>query len=150
MKNLEIKPMQGFGDIPFGALTAEVNAILGEPLGMENVPTDDVIETLVLEYKDGISVFLEGETEPIVSNFDIMNPKATLYGKEVFKMSPDEVVALMNAHGFSTIDKEEEEWGELRISVEEALVDFYFEDKRLASVNFAVMTNEKGEIVQEG
>ncbi len=148
MKNLEIKPMEGFGEIPFGALTADVNAILGEPLGMENVPTDDVIETLVLEYKDGISVFLEGETEPIVSNFDITNPTATLYGKEVFKMSPDEVTELMKAHGFNAIDTEEEEWGELRLSIEDALVDFYFEDKRLVSVNFAIMTNEKGEIVK--
>lgn len=144
---IEIKPLQGLGDLPFGAISADINTLLGEPIAMENVPADDNMESIILEYNDGISVFMEGMFEPIASNFDVTNPKAILYGQEVFRLSPEEVVKLMQEQGYTEIEKEEEEWGELRLSFEEALVDFYFEEDKLMSVNFAIMTNEKGEIV---
>ena len=57
-------------------------------------------------------------------------------------MKSQEIIDLMMANGFEEIDEDEEEWGEKRISFDEALIDFYFESDELVTVNWGVFFDE--------
>lgn len=143
---LEIKPKLGLGEIKFGEIPENLTKLIGEPGSVEEITTDDDLKTTILTFESGITVFLEGLVEPVVSNFDIDNQDATLFGKKVFDMDEKAIIALMAANGFTTLEKEEEEWGETRLTFEDALLDFYFEEGKVAAVSWGIMVNDDGSI----
>lgn len=143
---LEIKPKQGLGELKFGEIPENVTKLIGEPGTVEEISTDDDLKTTILTFENGITVFLEGLVEPVVSNLDIDNHDSTLFGKKVFGMKEEAIIALMAANGYTVIEKEEEEWGETRLTFEDALLDFYFEEGKVAAVSWGVMVNEDGSI----
>lgn len=141
---LEIKPKEGLGIIKFGEIPENVTKIIGAPGSAEDIPSDDDLKTTILSFDIGVTVFLEGLVEPIVSHFDCDNKEATLFGEKVFEMTEDAIEKLMKDNGFSEIEKEDEEWGEVRLTFEDAMMDFYFIDKKLTAVNWGVFINEDG------
>lgn len=143
---LEIKPKVGLGDLKFGEIPENVTKLFGEPDQAEEISSDDDLKTTILSYSNGVTIFLEGLVEPVVSNFDIDNKQATLFGKEVFKLEEKEIIDLMNSHSFNEIEKEEEEWGETRLTFDEAMIDFYFEEKELVAVSWGVLINDDGSV----
>lgn len=150
MLNLEIKPREGLGDILFGEIPENLTKIMGEPESVEDIRTDDDLKTTILSFPEkGITVFLEGLVEPIVSNFDVDNKAATLFGVSIFEKSEAEVKALMEANGYTHFEEDEEEWGERRLSCEDALMDFYFIDEKLQAVNWGVYIKDDGTIDRE-
>ena len=44
------------------------------------------------------------------------------------------------------LDEAVEEWGENRVTFEDGMIDFFFDNGRLMSVNWGVLVNDKGEI----
>jgi hypothetical protein len=144
--NLEIKPKVGLGDLKFGEIPENVTKLFGKPQQAEEIESDDDLKTVILTYDNGVTVFLEGIVEPVVSNFDIDNRNATLFGKDVFGMNEQEVVDLMKDNHFSNMEKEEEEWGETRITFEDALLDFYFENNEMVAVSWGVVINQDGSV----
>lgn len=150
MLNLEIKPREGLGDILFGEIPENLTKIMGKPESVEDIRTDDDLKTTILSFPEkGITVFLEGLVEPIVSNFDVDNKAATLFGVSIFEKSEAEVKALMEANGYTHFEEDEEEWGERRLSCEDALMDFYFIDEKLQAVNWGVYIKDDGTIDRE-
>lgn len=147
--NLEIKPKIGLGDIKFGEIPENVTKIFGEPEQAEEITSDDDLKTTILSYNNGVTIFLEGIVEPVVSNFDIDNKKASLFGKEIFGMQENDIIALMNEKGYREIEKEEEEWGEVRLTFDDALVDFYFEEDKLVAVSWGVLINDDGSVSKD-
>lgn len=147
--NLEIKPKIGLGDIKFGEIPENVTKIFGEPEQAEEITSDDDLKTTILSYNNGVTIFLEGIVEPVVSNFDIDNKKASLFGKEIFGMQENDIIALMNEKGYREIEKEEEEWGEVRLTFDDALVDFYFEEDQLVAVSWGVLINDDGSVSKD-
>ena len=143
---LEIKPKEGLGDLKFGEIPENVTKIMGEPGQAEDIITDDDLKTTILSFDNGVTVFLEGLIEPIVSNFDVDNQNAILYGKKVFELNENEIQELMISNGFKNVEKEDEEWGETRMTFEDALIDFYFEENKLVAVSWGVMINDDGTI----
>jgi len=150
MLNLEIKPKVGLGDILFGEIPENLTKMMGQPESVEDIRTDDDLKTTILSFPEkGITVFLEGLVEPIVSNFDVDNKAATLFGVNVFEKSEAEVKLLMETNGYAQFEEDEEEWGERRLSSDDALMDFYFvEGKLQADLNFIYRNpyNEKKDI----
>lgn len=146
---LEIKPKIGLGDLKFGEIPENVTKMFGEPELAEEINSDDDLKTTILSYDNGVTIFLEGLVEPVVSNFDIDNKKATLFGKEIFGLSEAQIVELMGENSFSEIEKEEEEWGETRLTFDDALVDFYFEDDELVAVSWGVLINDDGSLSKD-
>ncbi|MBN1651739.1 MAG: hypothetical protein JW857_10445 [Bacteroidales bacterium] len=147
MLNLEIKPRVGLGNILFGEIPENLTKIMGKPETVEDVRTDDDLKTTILSFPEkGITVFLEGLIEPIVSNFDVDNKSATLFGVPIFEKSEAQVKQLMEENGYATFEDEEEEWGERRLTCEDALMDFYFVDGKLQAVNWGVYIKEDGTI----
>lgn len=147
--NLEIKPKVGLGDLKFGEIPENVTKLFGKPEQAEDINSDDDLKTTILTYDNGVTVFLEGLVEPVVSNFDIDNKNATLFGKEIFELDEKAIVELMNENQFVEIEKEEEEWGEMRLSFDDGMIDFYFENKQLVAVSWGVLINDDGSLSQD-
>lgn len=145
---LEIKPKQGLGELRFGEIPENVAKLIGEPGNVEEITTDDDLKTTILTFENGITIFLEGLVEPVVSNFDIDNHDSTLFGEKVFEMNEKAIIELMASNGYTIIEKEEEEWGETRLTFEDALLDFYFEDGHVVAISWGVMINDDGSILE--
>jgi len=147
---LEIKPKIGFGELEFGDTTEKLTSYLGEAEEIENIEEieDDAdFNTLILNYWSiGITVFFEGVEKSVISCFETDNPEAMLFGKKIFELNEKEVIELMNANGFTEIEDEIEEEGEKRLSFDQALIDFFFEDGILAAINWGVLINDQGDI----
>lgn len=146
---LDIQPKVGFGELKFGNTIEEIVAFMGEAEDVEDIDDDEDFNTVIMNYWDsGFSVFIEGNgaEKSVASCFETDHIEATLFGKEVFKMTQKEITELMQANGYSEIDSELEETGEFRLSFEDGLIDFFFTDGELNGVNWGVLVNEHGEI----
>ena len=145
---LEIVPKIGFGELKFGNTIEEILAFVGEAEEVEDIQEEEFNTVIMNYWEKGFSVFIEGNgaERSIASCFETDNRTATLFGKKVFELKESEIIDLMKANGFKEIDTETEESGEYRLSFEDGLIDFFFEDKELLAVNWGVLVNEQGEI----
>ena len=53
---------------------------------------------------------------------------------------------MMEEHGFKELEEENED-EELRVSFEDGLIDFFFEDDMLTAVSWGVLVDEQGDII---
>jgi len=144
---LNIIPKEGLGKLYFGLNIDEIASVLGEPSEVEEISDDDDFNTLILNYSElGLSIFFEGRDQASLSCLEVDNRNCILFGKKVFSLTEQEIVSLMNENGFSDIDMEDEEWGEHRVSFEDGLIDFYFTDGVLTTINWGVLVNDQGEV----
>lgn len=150
--NMEILLLEGLNDLKFGDTPTVVEKTLGKPQEVKNLSeegdeVDEDLDTILWEYDaEGLTVFFEGKNNHVLSCFETDNANATLFGQNIFDMSEEQIIELMKENGLTQIDQEEEEWGEKRISFDEGLIDFYFQDGELITVNWGVFVNEDGEI----
>lgn len=146
---MEILLLEGLNELKFGDSPLTVENTLGKPLEVENLgdEADEDLDTILWNYdKEGLTVFFEGKNNHVLSCFETDNEEVTLFGKKIFGLNEQEITALMKENGLSQIDSDEEEWGERRVSFDEGLIDFYFQDGKLVTVNWGVFVNEDGEI----
>ena len=146
---MEILLLEGLNELKFGDSPETVDNTLGKPLEVENLgdEADEDLDTILWNYdKEGLTVFFEGKNNHVLSCFETDNEEVTLFGKKIFGLNEQEITALMKENGLSQIDSDEEEWGERRVSFDEGLIDFYFQDGKLVTVNWGVFVNEDGEI----
>ena len=149
MKDFTIMPLKGYGEIPFGMTLDEAVKELGMPEFYEEL--SDMEETgnrsIYYEYEAlETNIYFEGVTKSVVACFETENREATLYGKPVFDLTKKEIIDLMKEHGFKELEEENED-DELRVSFEDALIDFFFEDEMLTAVSWGVLVDEQGEII---
>ena len=149
MKDFTIQPLKGYGEIPFGMTLDETVKILNMPDFYEEL--SDMEETgnrsIYYEYADiQTNIYFEGITKSVVACFETENESATLYGKKIFELKKDEVVKLMKDNGFKDLDEDEED-GEHRVSFEDALMDFFFDEEGLTAVSWGVLVDEQGDII---
>jgi len=144
---LDIIPIEGFGEIKFGDTSDKVITILGQPEDVENMEDDDGFNTVVLYYYDqGITIFFEGREKSVVACIETENPDTEMFGKTIFDMTEQDIIALMKEKGYEVAEMELETSGERRVSYDDAMIDFFFLDGDLIVVNWGVLVNEKGEI----
>ncbi|MPL72249.1 hypothetical protein SDC9_18030 [bioreactor metagenome] len=146
---MEILLLEGLNELKFGDSPQTVENTLGKPLEIENLgdEADEDLDTILWNYdKEGLTVFFEGKNNHVLSCFETDNEEVTLFGKKIFGLNEQEITSLMKENGLSQIDSDEEEWGERRVSFDEGLIDFYFQDGKLVTVNWGVFVNEDGEI----
>ena len=149
MKDFTIKPLKGYGEIPFGMTLDETVKILGMPEFYEEL--SDMEETgnrsIFYEYEElATNIYFEGITKSVVACFETENEEATLYGEKVFDLNKEAIIVLMEEHGFKELEEENED-DELRVSFEDALIDFFFEDDMLMAVSWGVLVDEQGDII---
>ena len=149
MKDFTIVPLKGYGEIPFGMTLDESVMMLNMPDFY--VELSDMEETgnrsIYYEYDEiKTNIYFEGVTKSVVACFETENEAATLYGKKVLGLQKDEVVKLMKDNGFKVMEEETED-GELRVSFEDALMDFFFDGETMTAVSWGVLVDEQGEII---
>ena len=142
-------PLKGYGEIPFGMSLDETVKLLGMPEFYEEL--SDMEETgnrsIYYEYEElGTNIYFEGITKSVVACFETENEEATLYGKKVFGLKKEDVAELMKANGYKDMEEEIED-GELRVSFEDAMIDFFFEDDKMTAVSWGVLVDEQGDII---
>ncbi len=143
---LDIKPKEGFGELNFGDDTDKVISMLGEAEELESIEDDDEFNTTILNYwEQGLSVFFEGVEKSVLSCFETDNPESILFGKMVFDLDEEQIITLMEEQAYEVAETEEEN-GERRISYDDALIDFFFNEGELLAVNWGVLVNDQGEI----
>jgi hypothetical protein len=144
---LDIIPKTGFGEIRFGDTSEKIITLLGQPEDIENIQDDDGFNTVVLYYYDlGITVFFEGHDKSVLACIETENPDAMMFGKTIFDMTENDIIALMKEKGYEVAEMELETTGERRVSYDDAMIDFFFLDGDLIVVNWGVLVNEMGEI----
>ena len=149
MENFTIEPLKGYGEIPFGMTLDEAVKMLGMPNFYEEL--NDMEETenrsIYYEYDElQTNIYFEGITKSVVACFETENENATLYGKKVFDLDQKAVIEMMKAKGFNELEQETED-GELRISFEDALIDFFFDEEGMTAVSWGVLVDDQGNII---
>lgn len=149
MENFTIEPLKGYGEIPFGMTLDEAAKMLGMPNFYEEL--NDMEETenrsIYYEYDDlKTNIYFEGITKSVVACFETENENATLYGKKVFDLDQNAVIELMKAQGYVELEQETED-GELRVSFEDALIDFFFDEEGMTAVSWGVLVDDQGNII---
>jgi len=149
MKDFTIEPLKGYGEIPFGMTLDETVKKLGMPDFYEEL--SDMEETgnrsIFYEYDElETNIYFEGVTKSVVACFETENMEATLYGEPVFDLTKEEIVDLMKKHGFKELEEETED-EELRVSFEDAMIDFFFDEDELTAVSWGVLVDEQGDII---
>ena len=149
MKDFTIEPLKGYGEIPFGMTLDEAVKTLGMPDFYEEL--SDMEETgnrsIFYEYDElETNIYFEGVTKSVVACFETENMEATLYGEPVFDLTKEEIIDLMKKQGFKELEEETED-EELRVSFEDAMVDFFFDEDELTAVSWGVLVDEQGDII---
>jgi hypothetical protein len=149
MKDFTIEPLKGYGEIPFGMTLDEAVKTLGMPDFYEEL--SDMEETgnrsIFYEYDElETNIYFEGVTKSVVACFETENTEATLYGKPVFDLTKEEIIDLMKKQGFKELEEETED-DELRVSFEDALVDFFFDEEGLTAISWGVLVDDQGDII---
>ena len=149
MEKFVIEPLKGFGEIPFGMALDDAVKKLGSPNFYEEL--SDMEETgnrsIYYEYEEiNTNIYFEGITKSVVACFETENEDAVLYGTKVLELSRAEVIVLMQDNGFKELEEETED-GELRVSFEDAMIDFFFEGDKISAVSWGVLVDEQGDII---
>ena len=149
MKDFTIVPLKGYGEIPFGMTLDEAVKKLGMPDFYEEL--SDMEETgnrsIFYEYDElETNIYFEGVTKSVVACFETENAEATLYGEPVFDLTREEIIDLMKEHGFKELEEETED-EELRVTFEDAMMDFFFDEDELTAVSWGVLVDEQGDII---
>ncbi len=149
MKDFTIMPLKGYGEIPFGMSLDETVKLLGMPEFYEEL--SDMEETgnrsIYYEYEElETNIYFEGITKSVVACFETENQEATLYEKPVFDLTKEEIIDLMKKQGFKELEEETED-DELRVSFEDALIDFFFDEDGLTAISWGVLVDDQGDII---
>ncbi|GAB4134095.1 MAG: hypothetical protein Fur0041_06910 [Bacteroidia bacterium] len=144
MAEYEMQLLKGFNGLPFGARPEDAEQLFGKPQETEILDGIDPGETLVWHYWDnGFSLFFERYFNNRFCCVEIDAPAVLrIFGRNVFELSESEIKELFKANGFQELDEERENWGEKRISFDDAMADFYFENGKMISVNYSVIFSD--------
>ncbi len=134
---LEIKPILGLSDLLFGATMAEAEKTFGKAEESEFLDDIEDCQSTVWHYwQQGFSLFFDEKNEQIFCCVEIDNSDVILWGKKIFDFSEKQIIDLFKSKGISDFETELHEWGEKRLSFDEANIDFYFEKNILSSINY--------------
>ncbi len=137
----EIKLLQGFCSLNFGASQEDAILVFGEPDEIQKI-NDDILNnsSLVAHYWDlGFSLFFDNHFNKRFCSVEIDNKESLLYDCKLFALKEKELIQLLLQNGHALSDKENHPWGEKRVSFDSISLDCYFEHNKLVSVNFGVL-----------
>ena len=143
-RSIEILPLKGLNVLEFGCDCEKALSILGEPEEKETLK-DDVLnaDSEVFHYwEKGISLFFNRQSGLKLTCIEVDCADATLFGKLIFELSEKKIIELFRENKFEVTETETHDWGEKRVSFDDALMDLYFENGKLISINFGFFPDE--------
>ncbi len=136
---LEVKPKQGLSGLCFGSTMTEAERYFGKPEAVEHIDELEEYKSIVWHYwEKGFSLFFDDSFQNTFSCVELNDERTLLWDQKIFKMNEKQIVSLFKERGYVEIDQEEHEWGERRVSLDDAKVDLYFENEMLMSVNYCI------------
>lgn len=110
---------------------------------VENLEGEGDYKAIVWHYWNrGFSLFFDEGGKQTFTCVEIDNDEAMLWGERIFDMEEEDIIELFKTKGFKEIDSELHEWGEKRVSFDDALVDLYFENGELVSINYGIFEED--------
>jgi len=141
----EIRLLKGFCSLNFGQNPNDTELVFGAPEETQSL-TDDILDTssFVMHYwSKGFSLFFDVNNNQSLHIVEVDNSNTLLFGKQVFSLKEPELIDLLKTNGFKLSDSERHEWGEKRLSFDEAGLDCYYENGKLTTISFSlVQANE--------
>jgi len=137
----QINLLNSLSNFKFGQSMHEAELVFGKPEETQ-ILDDPILETscTVLHYWDlGFSLFFDNKNLKKFSSAEVDNKDTLLFSQPIFKLKELELITLMKNNGFELSDTEQQEWGEKRLSFDDAGLDCYFENGKLISINFGVI-----------
>jgi hypothetical protein len=137
----QINLLKGFCTLNFGVSAVDAELVFGKPEEIQ-VLDDNILETScsVYHYWDsGFSLFFDNKNSMKFGSVEVDNKDTLLFGKELFSLNEQQLIDLMKEHNYTLTDTEKQDWGEKRLSFDEAGLDCYFENGKMSSVNFGVI-----------
>lgn len=134
---INVKLLEGCNDLEFGMSKEKFLASMGEPNQIETISEpEEPITTLLLQYDEWqTSFFFEGKVDKFYLNScDTSNAESIIFGRKVFELSSKEIIALFKEMGFDEYVTATEDWGEMRLTFDNAMADFYFSERKLSSI----------------
>jgi hypothetical protein len=136
---LEIKPHKGINNLVFGTGTLEAEGVFGRPEETEELDSGSDSCSLVWHFwEKGFTLFFDMQQGNMFTCVEIDHPDCLLWGQKIFELTEPELKTFIAKQGFHEIDIEDHEWGERRISYDDALIDFYFEKGKMISINYGI------------
>ena len=151
LSNNKILPNIGYGDIKFGVALDVFVEKYGEPEEVESIGEDEDYATTVLHYwEKSLSIFFVGVSNPVLTGIETDHPESALFGEKIMDKSKEDIIALMKKNGLSSYDEGDDEFVAdneiIRVSYDESMMDFFFQDNQLIFMNFGVMVDDNGNI----
>ncbi len=142
MTNLEISLKTGLNELKFGLTMDEVKKIMGNPDDTEELDDSEVKTEVWYYWEDGITVFFEMHGIYKCVCLETDNPDSVLLGRKISELKEGDIQDLFVENNYNEYETEDEEWGEKRISIDDAVVDIYFDKGAIVSVNWGVDFDE--------
>jgi hypothetical protein len=141
---LEIKPRTGLNSLPFGTTTQEAEQYFGKPEETEELDASTDSCSLVWHFWErGFSLFFDKQQGNQFSCVEIDHPECLLWGVKVFDLTEPELKVFFTHKGYKEMEVEDHDWGERRISFDDALIDFYFEGGKMISINYGISLGDE-------
>ncbi|MGZ4034119.1 MAG: hypothetical protein ACXVPU_06430 [Bacteroidia bacterium] len=141
--SLEIKPVLGLSNLLFGASMAEAEKVFGKAEESELLDDIEDCQSTVWHYWDnGFSLFFDENDNQLFCSVEIDNKDVILWGQKIFSLNEKQIIELFKKKGITVFETEVHEWGEKRLSFDEANIDFYFEKNKLSSINYGKAEND--------
>ena len=144
-ENIEIKIKEGLNELKFGLTMDAVKKMLGNPDETEKVSEDEGNTEIWYYDEDGITVFFGEEEGWRCICVETDNEEAEIFGKKIIDIKGAQIEELFSENGYNDFETEVEAWGEKRMSINDAVIDFYLEDDEIVAVNWGVDYNEEDE-----
>lgn len=142
MAEFNLYPLKAFNNLAFGCTPLEFKAVFGEPDEIEEL--NDIVfndnATVYHYWELGFSSFFTKGPPEIFTSIEIDCKDTLMFGKRVFEMNEKDLVLLFKENNFQLSESEKHDWGEKRLSFDDACVDLYFSNGKLTSINYGVNT----------
>jgi hypothetical protein len=137
---MEINIFKGIGDIDFG-ISKDHFLEMGIPYQEIDLIEEEGEFKIEAAYLDEEStMFFEGnETEMIFTACETANKNALMFGEKIFNKNESQIIDLMKSFKYKDMESEIEEWGEKRVTFNDAMIDFYFDHGKLVNVAWGIL-----------
>ena len=137
LTTFEIKPGIGISTLLFGASMAEAESVFGKTEEIQLIDEIEEFQTTVWHYwTKGISLFFDDKNNQQFNSVEIDNRESKLWGQKIFSLKEKQIIELLTSKGILKYETEQQDWGEKRLSFDEANIDFYFEKNQLICINY--------------
>jgi len=138
---IELLPLEGCSLFRFGASEKEVLTVLGEADEVESFEEDGINSAIWYYDEHGLSLFFDKleSGDMLMSGIEMEGTNLILAGHELFGKEIDAIKKIAAELEMGEEDMENEEWGETRLSYEDKMIDFYFDENgKLVSISWGM------------